>query len=39
MRAALRQVLEHVSLADVAAGSLPSSITALTADGDAWVPH
>ena len=39
MRAALRQVLEHVTLADVAAGALPASVTGLTADADSWVPH
>jgi len=39
MRAALRQVLEHVTLADVAGGKLPAGVTALTADPDAWLPH
>jgi Rrf2 family protein len=36
VRASLRGVLEAVTLADVAAGELPSSVTALTADDDAW---
>jgi Rrf2 family protein len=39
MRAALRQVLEHVTLADVASGALPASVTRLTAEADAWLPH
>jgi Rrf2 family protein len=39
MRAALRSVLERVTLADLAAGSLPASVRKLTADPDAWSPH
>jgi Rrf2 family protein len=39
MRAALRSVLERVTLADLAAGSLPASVRRLTADPDAWSPH
>jgi len=39
MRAALRSVLEAVTLADVAAGTLPPAIEKLTADPDAWAPH
>jgi Rrf2 family protein len=39
MRAAVRQVLEHVTLADVVVGALPKSVTTLTADADAWLPH
>ena len=35
-RSALRSVLEHVTLADVAAGSLPEAITTLLADPAAW---
>jgi Rrf2 family protein len=36
VRAALRQVLEHVSLADVAAGELPDDVNRLLADPEAW---
>ena len=39
VRANLRAVLEKVTLADVAEGSLPKSITKLTLDDDAWNPH
>jgi Rrf2 family protein len=39
VRASLRRVLEVVTLADVAAGTLPHAITELTADGDAWLPR
>jgi Rrf2 family protein len=39
VRAALRSVLEHVTVADLAAGRLPESIVAITADPDAWDPH
>ena len=39
VRASLRAVLEHVSLADVAAGKLPKEVARLTADPDAWEPH
>lgn len=35
-RANLRAVLEHVSLADLAAGSLPDDVAALTDDPQAW---
>jgi Rrf2 family protein len=35
-RATLRSVLEHVTLADLAKGNLPSDIDALTAESDAW---
>jgi Rrf2 family protein len=35
-RAALRGVLEHVTLADIASGNLPSSVTSRTADPSAW---
>lgn len=36
VRAALRLVLETVSLADVAAGELPDEVTRLLADPEAW---
>ena len=39
VRANLRAVLEHVTLADLASGELPPAIGALTADADAWQPH
>jgi Rrf2 family protein len=39
MRAALRSVLESVTLADVVAGALPPAVEKLTADPDAWAPH
>ena len=37
VRANLRRVVEEVTLADVAAGKLPSSIDQLAEDPDAWV--
>ena len=36
MRANIRSVLEEVTLADLVAGELPSSVEALTAEPDAW---
>jgi Rrf2 family protein len=39
VRASLRAVLEHVTLADVVAGELPAHVRELVADEDAWVPH
>ncbi len=36
LRANLRKVLEHVTLADVAAGKLPKDVVALTRQEDAW---
>jgi DNA-binding IscR family transcriptional regulator len=36
LRAALRDVLEHVTLADLAAGTVPERLRALTASPDAW---
>jgi Rrf2 family protein len=39
MRAALRSVLERVTLADVVAGTLPTPLKKLVADPDAWEPH
>jgi Rrf2 family protein len=37
VRAALRQVNEHVTLADLASGRLPAGVEALTRVEDAWV--
>ncbi len=39
LRASLRDVLEHVSLADIASGSLPKKVTYRTRVDDAWQPH
>lgn len=39
VRASLRQVLEQVTLADIASGKLPDALRRLTADPDAWQPH
>lgn len=39
VRASLRQVLEHVTLEEVATGALPGNLVQLTADPEAWVPH
>ncbi|MFP5322282.1 MAG: RrF2 family transcriptional regulator [Acidimicrobiia bacterium] len=39
VRAALRSVLEAVTLADLLAGQLPADVEALIADDDAWRPH
>jgi Rrf2 family protein len=39
VRANLRAVLEHVSLANVAQGDLPGAIELLAADPEAWLPH
>jgi Rrf2 family protein len=39
MRAALRSVLERVTIADVASGALPAPLKKLIADPDAWEPH
>jgi Rrf2 family protein len=36
LRANLRKVLEHVTVADVAAGKLPKDILALTRQDEAW---
>jgi Rrf2 family protein len=36
LRASLRKVLEHVTVADVAAGTLPAEIVALTREEEAW---
>jgi Rrf2 family protein len=37
VRASVRAVLEHVTLADVARGELPASVEELTRSDDAWV--
>ena len=39
VRAALRSVLEEVTIADLAAGRLPDAVAALAAPPDAWDPH
>lgn len=39
VRASLRVVLEHVTLADVVAGRMPPEVQALTADPEAWRLH
>jgi Rrf2 family protein len=39
LRANLRAVLEHVSIADVAREELPAEIAELARDPDAWQPH
>jgi Rrf2 family protein len=39
VRAALRGVLEKVTVADVAAGRLPRPVERLTEDPEAWKPH
>lgn len=37
LRSAVRSVLEHVTLADVASGKLPPHVAKLTRESDAWV--
>jgi Rrf2 family protein len=37
VRSALRQVAEHVTLADLASGELPAHVEALTREPDAWI--
>ena len=39
VRANLRAVLESVTVADLARGTLPESVKAVTATRDAWRPH
>ena len=39
VRANLRAVLEHVTIADLARAELPEMIEELAADPDAWQPH
>ena len=38
-RSSLRAVFEQVSIQDLADGTLPQGVAALTADDDAWQPH
>jgi Rrf2 family protein len=38
-RRSLREVFEQVSIQQLADGKLPKSVTARTADEDAWQPH
>ena len=37
LRVALRSVLEKVTIADLAAGTLPAGVAALLEDPDAWL--
>ena len=39
VRASLRAVLEHVTIADIVSGELPKSVQKLTTDPDAWLSH
>ena len=39
VRASLRNVLEAVSIADLARGDLPPAVEELAADPDSWAPH
>ncbi len=39
LRANMREVLERVTLADIAAGDLPRSVGKLAADPEAWTTH
>lgn len=39
VRVALRSVLEHVTVADLAAGKLPREVAALLKAPDAWIAH
>jgi Rrf2 family protein len=39
VRANLRAVLEHVTIADLATGELPAAVEELAANPDAWQPH
>lgn len=38
-RVSLRRVLEHVSIADVVAGEIPSDVAVMLEDPDALIPH
>ena len=38
-RHSLRMVFEQVSIQDLADGTLPQGVAALTQDEDAWQPH
>jgi Rrf2 family protein len=39
VRASLRRVLEQVTIADLVAGTLPPTVSALADDPDAWAPR
>jgi Rrf2 family protein len=39
VRASLRSVLEHVTLADLVSGSLPAVVVDLAREPEAWQPH
>ena len=39
VRASLRGVLEHVTVADLVAGKLPAKVDRLADDADAWAPR
>lgn len=39
LRAAIRSVLDSVTLAELAAGELPTAVTGLTGDPEAWLPR
>jgi DNA-binding IscR family transcriptional regulator len=39
VRANLRAVLEHVTLADLASGRLPEEVAELARDPEAWARH
>lgn len=39
VRASLRDVLEHVTMAELASGRLPRQVTARIGHDDAWQPH
>jgi Rrf2 family protein len=39
VRSSLRAVAEHVTLADLATGQLPSQVEELTREPDAWLTH
>ena len=39
LRANMREVLEGVTLADIAHGSLPKRVEKITAKPEAWVSH
>ena len=39
LRASLRDVLEHVTLADIASGKLPAAVMQRTRNKDAWLKH
>jgi Rrf2 family protein len=39
VRASLRRVLEAVTIADIVRGELPSEVSELTSDAEAWRPH